>query len=157
MRDRLDLACFHLVQRAVDAFQRVTVGGEKILPTGRLGDSAQGLFIELVLANGGGVPHGHRMDDNSLILGNLRRLSRWYLAARVIAIRERDHDATLYFATFEQGNAQPNGVAKGGLGSGHTWHGLGQQLAAHVEVFGERDLHKGSIAKDERTQRWGSG
>src|SRR5262247_3227452 len=111
MRNRLDLACFHLVQRAVDALQRVTVGGEEILSTSRLGNGAQGLFIELVLTNGGGIAHSHRMDDNSLLLGNPRRLCWRYLAARVIAVRERDHDATLYFATFEQGNAQPNGVA----------------------------------------------
>src|SRR5215813_15625782 len=103
MRDRLDLACFHLVQRAVDAFQRVTVGGEEILSTGRLGNGAQGLVIEFVLANGGGIAHSHCMDNNSLILGNLRRLCWRYLAARVIAVRERDHDATLDSAALEQG------------------------------------------------------
>src|SRR5262245_51728063 len=126
MRDRLDLACFHLVQRAVDTLQRGAVGSEEILPTGRLGDSAQGLFIELVLTDGGGIAHGHGVNDNPFIFSNLGRLRWWYLAARVIAVRERDHDATLYIATFEQGNAQPDGVAKRGLGSSHTRHGLGE-------------------------------
>src|SRR5262245_38133507 len=150
MRDRLDLACFHLVQRAVDALQRRAISGEKILSTSRLGDCAQNLVIELVLAHGSGIAHGHCMDDNPLIPGNARCFRWWYLAARVIAICERDHDAPLYSAALEQGNTQPDGVAKGGLRAGHTWHGLGEQLAAHVEVFSEWDLHKGGVAEDDQ-------
>src|SRR5262245_41034695 len=91
------------------------------------------------------------MDDNPLILGNARRLRWRHLAALVIAVRKRDHGATLDSATLEQRDAQPDGVAKGGLGSGHTRHGLGEQLAAHVEVFGEWDLHKSGTAKDNQS------
>jgi hypothetical protein len=134
----------------VDHFELAFVGGMGIEPAGAGRHAFERDFVQGILACRARVADRHGMDHDALVAGDLRRLVRRHLARRVIAVGEGDQHPLAHRAAFEHIDGQTEGVAESGLRSRHADLGFAQQLAADIEILGERRLHEGRAAEENQ-------
>ncbi len=91
--DGLYLACAQGIELGINLGQRRAVIGMRVAATRRRCHRLQRLLIEFLFARRRRVAHGHAVDNDLLIAGDLRRLGRRHLAAGIVAIGEDDEHA----------------------------------------------------------------
>lgn len=140
------------IQRGVHLLQRRLVAGAEETPAGDARDVAQGVEIHPVLAAGGGVADTDGVHHDPMLRGQLGRARRRHGAGRVIAVGQQDQYLVALPGVVQHADAQADGVAQRGVGSGHAHRRALQQQAQRGVVARQRRLRVGAGAEHDQPQ-----